>query len=275
MALTFTVLGSEVPAGMPVTFARDGVVATTCTTPGQATPDPCIADVTTLPNGDVQVRLLTSHASQWQAVTPAQGSIAALCPAGTASPFTDISADVHAPAVSCLYRAGIVKGTTASSYSPADTVTREEMASFLSRLLANAGVALPNRPANPFTDVPDGDVHATAIAQLAAVGVVHGVSTSSYRPTAVVSRGQMAAFLARAEQLARGAQLPVATTRFADIAGDPFAEDIGRISGVGIAAGVTATEYVPSAPVRRNQMASFLARTLNLLVVAGKAPAVH
>lgn len=49
-----------------VTAVRDGVPAADCSGSGTANPDPCIALRQRLPDGDVQVTALTSHASTWQ-----------------------------------------------------------------------------------------------------------------------------------------------------------------------------------------------------------------
>ncbi len=66
-------------------------------------------------------------------------------PAGTAS-FTDVGDTVHAPDIAALATAGITKGCnppTNDMFCPTDPVTREQMASFLSRALSLAPIAPP------------------------------------------------------------------------------------------------------------------------------------
>jgi hypothetical protein len=46
---------------------------------------------------------------------------------------------------------------------------------------------------------------------------------------------------------------------------------INKIVLPGVTVGANATSYQPQAPVARDQMASFLARTMNLFVVGGQA----
>ena len=53
-------------------------------------------------------------------------------------------------------------------------------------------------------------------------------------------------------------------TPFSDISGSTFEDDITWMWQVGITSGCSATLYCPNAPVTRAQMASFLARALNL-----------
>ncbi len=68
-------------------------------------------------------------------------------------PFDDVSEDnVHRDAIGQLVAAGITSGTTATTYAPSRDVTREQMASFVTRstslLVADGLVALPEeRPA--------------------------------------------------------------------------------------------------------------------------------
>jgi len=49
--------------------------------------------------------------------------------------FTDVSDDSFARYdIGCIGALGITTGTSATTYSPDDTVTREQMASFMARL---------------------------------------------------------------------------------------------------------------------------------------------
>ena len=59
----------------------------------------------------------------------------ALTPLGllAANPFTDLTGGVHDPNIDAIYTAGITTGCGPTSYCPTDTVTRQEMASFLAR----------------------------------------------------------------------------------------------------------------------------------------------
>jgi hypothetical protein len=52
---------------------------------------------------------------------------------GLCGPFTDTAADAFCPSVLEIFTLGITTGTTATTYSPGDNVTRLQMAAFLSR----------------------------------------------------------------------------------------------------------------------------------------------
>ncbi|MTV24504.1 hypothetical protein FTX61_03605 [Nitriliruptoraceae bacterium ZYF776] len=141
-------------------------------------------------------------------------------PAGR-SPFTDVDGGPHGDNILRLHRAGIVQGTTPTTYAPSRTVTRGQMASFLARAWEHrTGRPLPAGP-NPFTDVSG--PHAENITRVARAGIALGTSPGQYRPEAPVTRGQMAAFLARtlSKLVADGhAQLPgtpAGTVRLVDL----------------------------------------------------------
>jgi hypothetical protein len=112
----------------------------------------------------------------------------------------------------------------------------------------------------PFLDVPGDATHASAIGRLKDLGVVEGCGAGRYCPDAAVTRAQMASFLQRALELPPG---PVDS--FADVAPtSTHAAAIGAVHQAGITLGCTSDSYCPSERVRRDQMASFLQRALEL-----------
>ena len=50
------------------------------------------------------------------------------------TPFTDIDQTTAKADITCIYALGITKGTTPTTYTPHQPVTRQQMASFLARL---------------------------------------------------------------------------------------------------------------------------------------------
>ncbi len=106
----------------------------------------------------------------------------------------------------------------------------------------------------------------TDIAKLAAAGITKGCNppdNTHYCPDAVVTRGQMAAFLVRALNLTDDG----GGNTFTDDNGTVFETDIAKLAAAGITKGCnppTNDHYCPNDPVHRDQMASFLGRALNL-----------
>lgn len=119
-----------------------------------------------------------------------------------------------------------------------------------------AGVGDPPPP--PFTDI-SGSSFKGDIAWLYASGITTGCSKTKFCPTGKVTRGQMASFLARA------LELPKATKDyFSDDDGSTHEANINRLAKAGLTSGCSATRYCPNGAVSRAQLATFLARVLDL-----------
>lgn len=182
--------------------------------------------------------------------------------------FIDASADSnHRPAIDCAVWFNVAQGISEIRYGPSQQVTRAQMASFIARLLARSGVQLPSG-GNRFTDVPTNSVHRDAINRLAAAGIVQGAG-SLYGPSQVVTRDQMASFLVRSYDYAQGQigrfSLPPANRQFLDTSGNVHEAAINKAAIAGFANGVSAARYAPRQGVRRDQMATFVIRTLERL----------
>ncbi|MFP4513544.1 MAG: S-layer homology domain-containing protein, partial [Acidimicrobiales bacterium] len=153
-------------------------------------------------------------------------------------------------------------------YAPTGVVTRGQMATFLVRFLEASGATVAGTAPAAFTDTA-GHSHAPNIDRLAAMGIVGGFSDGLYRPDAPVTRAQMASFIARTWEHRLGTPLAADADFFEDDSLDTHEPNINGIAQAGIAAGVTAVAYDPASPVRRDQMATFLARTMAELVASG------
>lgn len=193
--------------------------------------------------------------------------VADACPAHTRTGgFPDVDpASTHGAAVSCLAWWGVTAGTSDGGYAPDAVVTRARMASFLARTVVRGGGTLPGSPPDAFTD-DTGSPHERSINQLAAAGVVLGRGDGTYAPGPPVRRDQMASFLVRAVEHVLGEPLPAGDDPFTDDDGNPHERAIGKAEKVGLTGGVSAGRYGVEGQVRRASMASFLVRTLDLLV---------
>jgi glucose/arabinose dehydrogenase len=116
-------------------------------------------------------------------------------PSTTTDYFDDDDGTTHENDINRLAKAGITSGCGTRRFCPESPVTRGEMASFLAR-----GYALPPSTSDHFTD-DDGTTHEADIERVAAAGITAGCTPTTYCPSASVTRGQMAAFLRRAEAL--------------------------------------------------------------------------
>ena len=166
------------------------------------------------------------------------------------TPFTDIGASPFRADIEWLYGSGITAGCSPSSFCPDAAVTRQQMASFLSRALH-----LPSTARDFFSD-DTGSVHEADNNRLAAAGISRGCSDGRFCPTVTLTRAQMAAFLTRALSLTEGGKLDL----FDDDNGSIFETDINMLSYGGITAGCDLRMYCPAAPLTRGQTAALLHR---------------
>jgi hypothetical protein len=181
-------------------------------------------------------------------------------PGAAADRFTDVAGNLHEGAIETIADLGITEGCDAdgSRYCPAGVVTRGQMASFLLRAMLALGLEVPDPAPATFTDVA-GSTHEAAIDRLAAAGVVYGFADGRFGPDRTMTRGQMALILHR------GFWFPsVLGTAFGDV-GPVHAEAVSALAHAGVTGGCDpgASRYCPGDPVRRDQMASFLVRSLD------------
>jgi len=158
---------------------------------------------------------------------------------------------------------GITKGCNPpdnTMFCPDAPVTRGQMAAFMHRALED--VLNPARPVT-FKDVQD-SVFVADIEWLGATGITKGCNPPAndlYCPDDQVTRGQMAAFLARAFNYTEG----VGSDPFTDDDESVFEGDIERLAEAGVTLGCNPPvndQFCPDAPVTRAQMAAFLYRAL-------------
>jgi hypothetical protein len=147
------------------------------------------------------------------------------------------------------------------------------MASFIVRMVERSGGSLPTSPPDAFPD-DDGTAHEASIDRIAAAGIVAGGADGRYQPGAAVTRGQMATFLVAALDHRTGTTRPPSPIdHFRDDDASPHEQNIDTAAAAGLTGGTTDGTFAPGAPVRRAQMASFLARALDVLTVeAGVRP---
>ena len=187
------------------------------------------------------------------------GTVLALAPGGS---FVDDDGNVHEGNIEAIAAAGITKSCnppTNDRFCPDRFVTRGEMAAFLRRTLD-----LNQSTGDSFID-DDTSVFEQDIEQLAAYGITRGCNPPTndrFCPDRSVTRGEMAAFLVRAYGYPAGP-----TGRFVDDDDSLFEAEIEALAAAGVTLGCNPpdnTRYCPNNLVRRDEMASFLARAEGL-----------
>ncbi|MGE5278700.1 MAG: S-layer homology domain-containing protein [Acidobacteriota bacterium] len=198
--------------------------------------------------------------------------------------------------IETVFHNAITVGCTVSSYCPDDDVPRDQMAIFLARAIAGGGANVPvsgSVGGKPYNCAPGGvslyaDVSPTSIAcksihYIAAQNVTTGCSAGLYCPTQLVTRAQMAIFVAKGTVApAGGAGVPLAYTDpvthvsyscdaaspnslFADVTpADSFCKHVNYLYAKNIIAGCFYGSYCPNNNVTRGEMAKFLSNAFSL-----------
>ncbi len=220
----------------------------------------------------VNPRQATADADNPDVDNPAEYS-ACVGAASADAGFEDIEGISGEDAINCLAHYNIAQGRTETMFSPVETITRWQMALFLSRAAGPAGVVLPASPTDQgFTDIGALSEAAQAAANnLAELGIMPGTSATTFAPNTSVSRGSMATmldeFLKKATPGQGGADVTKLNpddnvfTDIATVARNQYIS-IRRVYELGITKGVTETLYRPTQSVTREQMALFISRTL-------------
>ena len=108
--------------------------------------------------------------------------------------FTDVSKDMWCfDYVEYVAEKGYFNGTTATTFSPNGTMTRQQFVTVLARM---AGVKVDNSK-SAFSDVPAGSYSAGSVTWAAKEGIATGYADGTFKPTAPVTRQQMCAFMSR------------------------------------------------------------------------------
>ena len=121
------------------------------------------------PEADVtRAQMASFLARLYKAITGTDAEI-------VATPFTDVAAtDSTRDDIARIYGLGVTTGTSDTSYSPADNVTRAQMASFLARLYKAITGTDAEIVATPFTDVAATSSARDDIARIYGLGVTTG-----------------------------------------------------------------------------------------------------
>ena len=115
-------------------------------------------------------------------------------PNGTKNPFTDVKEDAYYyKAVLWAVEQGITTGSSETTFSPDESCTRGQVATFLWRY--------ENKPTpaakNPFADVTKGAYYYDAVLWAVEAGVTNGTSATTFSPDDTCTRGQIVTFLYR------------------------------------------------------------------------------
>ncbi len=176
------------------------------------------------------------------------------------NPFTDVKkSDYFYDAVLWAVENGITGGTTASTFSPNQECTRQQVVMFLWRY---AGKPEPTTTKNPFTDVKSSSSFYKAIMWAVETGITSGSTKNTFSPNATCTRQQIAMFLWR---YAGKPAHSVTKNPFTDVnsSGTYYNAIMWAVEN-GITSGKTAATFLPTQECTRAQIVTFLYRMNNI-----------
>ncbi len=189
--------------------------------------------------------------------------------------FVDMPPDYWAyTGVMACYDVDLVAGYPDDTYRPALSVSRDQMAVYVSRALAGNDQNVPEGPAEAsFADVPSDYWAYRYIEYAKDQQIALGFPDGLFHPAEAVNRGQMAVFVARliaepAGEAGLAGYVPPQTSRFSDVglsgAWSWCYKYVEYIAEKGVTSGYSDGTYHPEVTCTRDQMAEFLARGLGL-----------
>ena len=174
------------------------------------------------------------------------------------NPFTDVKdGDYFYDAVIWAVKNEVTKGTSDTTFSPADTCTRAQVVTFLWRA---KGCPEPTLTENPFKDVKETDYFYKAVLWAVENEITNGIAADTFAPNAGCTRGQVVTFLWRAE----GKQAPEKTENpFGDVKeGDFYYDAVLWAVEKEITKGTSDKTFSPNDTCTRGQIVTFLFRDL-------------
>ncbi|KEO82186.1 S-layer homology domain-containing protein [Tumebacillus flagellatus] len=179
--------------------------------------------------------------------------------------FNDIGNSYAKANIESLANKFLLYGTSTSTFSPENHVTRAEFAAMLTRAMG-----LNATKAAPFTDVSASDWFANDVAAVYEAGLVNGVGNDQFDPNADISRQDLTVMLSKALKLLgvqNGAPAPshqpyVDASSFSDYAKDSISNvtEAGLMTGEAVNGGF---EFHPGDSTTREAAAIVLFNLLN------------
>ncbi|MFS1517132.1 S-layer homology domain-containing protein [Bacillus sp. SCS-151] len=170
--------------------------------------------------------------------------------------FSDVPEDNWAKTeIEYLASKGIINGYPDGNFLPYNNLTRAHAAVLLDRALNldTSNITNPN-----FKDVSTDHQYYKTIAAVANAGIVKGKEDGTFDPEGTLTRGQMAAILQRAYDLAGQA-----AADFKDVPADHWAyKEISALAANGVTTGYEDQTFKPNNYVTRAQFSAFLYRIL-------------
>ncbi len=196
-ALTYTGLSSLIGRRAVQVDEQKGLITFAYAASSPIAAGQSLAEVTFTyvePHVDTVLRLTTLQRGENVAVSAQPVKLAVQdgnCPSAG---FRDLDPNAwYHKSVDFVIKAQLMKGVSATEFSPNEMLTRGQMVTILHRMAGSPEVAA----STPFTDVKAGQYYTQAVSWAWSIGISCGVSSTRFAPETPVTREQMVTFLAR------------------------------------------------------------------------------
>lgn len=203
--------------------------------------------------------------------TGATATPAPATPAPTVEPGTQVFDDVPTTHwaysyIMDLYNAGVVNGTSATTFEPESNVTRAEFTAMAVRVFGLKATAITTQ----FTDVAADAWYAEVISAALEAGIVTGVTETEFDPEAQVTREQMAAIIGRYLGTTSDAALTYTDADSIEEYAKPY---VAGLSASELLNGYTDGSFQPKANATRAEAATLIDRVMNEIAETPEATA--
>lgn len=189
-AVTIYLVAEELMEGEPLPLGTLDPIGD-CRLPDRASLVLLDRSLDPLEGGSLRVRLREARGSS-STSPPSPPSSSGRNPQG-GLPFLDIAPGAWCyDAVRYVYEAGLMNGTSATTFTPNASTTRGMIVAILYRLEGS-----PDAGRSGFSDVDPSAYYASAVSWASANGIVNGYEDNTFRPGNRITREQLAAFLYR------------------------------------------------------------------------------
>ena len=166
--------------------------------------------------------------------------------------FSDVpTSHLNYDDINYLLNKGVVDRS--SKFGISDIVTREEVAVMVAKAVGLDG----KQRLTKFKDVPQSSKNSGYIQSAVEAGIINGYDDGTFKPTSKVTRGHMAAFIARAFDL------PTGSKTFKDVpVGHTAYDPVKKLAAAGITTGYNDGTFKPQENLSRAHIAVFIARAM-------------
>ena len=183
------------------------------------------------------------------------GEILTVRVTGAGRTFADVaSGTYYSQPVQWAVQNGVTTGTSATTFSPAQSCTWAQVITFLWRA---EGIPLPYYEGSAFLDVTEDSYYCTAASWASEAEISQGIDELNFGPDNTITRKEAVTFLWRAA----GSPAADGDSGFADVPADAYyAQAVQWAVEEGITNGNTATTFGPDIPCTRADVVTFLYR---------------